>query len=135
MFWNVGRYMQIIALINQKGGVGKTTCAINIGAGLNKLRKRVLLIDLDPQAHLTYSLGIPAHELKNTVYELLKGTLTLNALTTAQKVYIPLQTEFLALQGMTKLLETITIVKKRLNKNIEIAGIIATRFDCRKNPV
>ena len=61
--------MQIIALINQKGGVGKTTCAINIGAGLNKLNKRVLLIDLDPQAHF-YSLGIPAHEFKNTVYEL-----------------------------------------------------------------
>lgn len=187
--------MQIIALTNQKGGVGKTTCAINIGAGLNRLGKRVLLIDLDPQAHLTYSLGIPAHELKNTVYELLKGTvslkeiiierdglslvpsslnlsgaeiefsglagrefllketteglkkfdyvfidcppslglLTLNALTTAQNVYIPLQTEFLALQGMTKLLETIAIVKKRLNKNIEITGIIATRFDNRKN--
>jgi chromosome partitioning protein len=70
--------MQIIALINQKGGVGKTTCAINIGAGLNKLNKHVLLIDLDPQAHfLTYSLGIPAHELKNTVYELLKGTVSL----------------------------------------------------------
>ncbi len=51
--------MQIIALINQKGGVGKTTCAINIGAGLNGLGKRVLLIDLDPQAHLTYSLGTP----------------------------------------------------------------------------
>jgi len=187
--------MKIIALINQKGGVGKTTCAINIGAGLNKLNKRVLLIDLDPQAHLTYSLGLPAHELKNTVYELLKGNvnlkdtivrrnglslvpsslnlsgaeiefsgmagrefllkeildkenrfdyafidcppslglLTLNALTTAQEVYIPLQTEFLALQGMTKLLETIAIVKKRLNKNIDTAGIIATRFDCRKN--
>ena len=140
-------------------------------------------------------MGIPAHELKNTVYELLKGTvtlketiiernalrlippslnlpgveiefsglagrefllketldglnnydyvfidcppslglLTLNALTTSQKVYIPLQTEFLALQGMTKLLETITTVKKRLNKNIEIAGIIAMRFDNRKN--
>jgi len=57
--------MQIIALINQKGGVGKTNYAINIGAGLNKLRKRVLLIDLDPQAQfITYSLGIPAHELK-----------------------------------------------------------------------
>ena len=65
--------MQIIALINQKGGVGKTTCAINIGAGLNMLNKRVLLIDLDPQAHLTYSLGIPAHELNNTVYEIIKG--------------------------------------------------------------
>ena len=62
--------MQIIELINQKGGVGRTTCAINIGAGLNKLNKHVLLIDLDPQAHLTYNLGIPAHELKNTVYEL-----------------------------------------------------------------
>lgn len=187
--------MPIIALINQKGGVGKTTCAINLGAGLNMLGKRVLLIDLDPQAHLTYSLGIPAHELKNTVYELLKGSatlketiiqrkglslipsslnlsgaeiefsgvagrefllketleggedfdylfidcppslglLTLNALTTAQEVYIPLQTEFLALQGMTKLLETIKIVKKRLNKDLEITGIIATRFDGRKN--
>jgi len=66
--------MQIIALINQKGGVGRTTCAINIGAGLNKLNKHVLLIDLDPQAHfITYNLGIPAHELKNTVYELLRG--------------------------------------------------------------
>lgn len=63
--------MQIIALINQKGGVGKTTCAINIGAGLNMLNKRVLLIDLDPQ-DLTYSLGIPAHELNNTAYSNLR---------------------------------------------------------------
>jgi len=169
--------MQIIALINQKGGVGKTTCAINIGAGLNKLGKRVLLIDLDP----VYELLKGAVSLKETIIErnglslvpsslnlsgaeiefsglagrefLLKetleglkkydyvfidcppslGLLTLNALTTAQKVYIPLQTEFLALQGMTKLLETTNIVKKRLNKNIEIAGIIAMRFDNRKN--
>jgi len=68
--------MQIIALINQKGGVGKTTCAINIGAGLNKLRRCVLLIDLDPQAHFNLQLGVPAHELNNTVYELLKGTVT-----------------------------------------------------------
>jgi len=63
--------MKIIALINQKGGVGKTTCTINIGAGLNGLEKRGMLVDLDPQAHLTYSLGIPAHELNNTVYRIL----------------------------------------------------------------
>jgi chromosome partitioning protein len=187
--------MKKIAFINQKGGVGKTTCTMNIGAGLISLGKKVLLVDLDPQAHLTYSLGIEAHELENTVYELLKGDckvkntiikrngidvlpsslelsgaeiefsgiagrefllresleniknydyilfdcppslglLTLNALTTAQEVYIPLQTEFLALQGMSKLLNTIDIVKKRLNKDIEITGIIATRFDNRKN--
>ena len=187
--------MKKIAFINQKGGVGKTTCAMNIGAGLTMLGKKILLIDLDPQAHLTYSLGIKAHDLTATVYELLKGTnkaekviikrngidlipsslelsgaeiefsgiagrefllqealngiynynyilidcppslglLTLNALTTAQEVYIPLQTEFLSLQGMSKLLSTIDIVKKRLNKDIEITGIIATRFDNRKN--
>ena len=66
--------MKKIAFINQKGGVGKTTCTMNIGAGLNSLGKKVLLVDLDPQAHLTYSLGIEAHELENTVYDLLKGT-------------------------------------------------------------
>ena len=187
--------MKIIALVNQKGGVGKTTSVINIGAGLNRLGKKVLLIDLDPQAHLTYSLGIQAHELERAIYEVLTGgatlqevlinsdglmiipsalslsgaeieltglpgrefllkevlskvkgynyilidcppslgLLTLNALTTAQEVYIPLQTEFLALQGLSKLLETIGVVKKRLNSNLEITGIIATRFDRRKN--
>jgi chromosome partitioning protein len=187
--------MRIIALANQKGGVGKTTSTMNIGAGLNKLGKKVLLVDLDPQAHLTYSLGIEAHELDKTVYELLKGEttleevliyrgeglklipstldlagaeielsgiagrefllkealdglrgfdyvlidcppslglLTLNALTTTQEVYIPLQTEFLALQGLSKLLETIEVVKKRLNRKLEITGIIGTRYDGRK---
>jgi len=69
--------MKIIALANQKGGVGKTTSTMNIGAGLNKLGKKVLLVDLDPQAHLTYSLGIEAHELDKTIYELLKGEATL----------------------------------------------------------
>ena len=69
--------MQIIALINQKGGVGKTTCAINIGASLNELKKCDLFIDLDPQAHFTYSIGIPVHELINTVYEFFWNILTL----------------------------------------------------------
>jgi chromosome partitioning protein len=189
--------MRIIALTNQKGGVGKTTSVINIGAGLCELGQKVLLIDLDPQAHLTYSLGFTAHEIEKTVYQLLKaeeqaesiiqkrngiqlipanidlsgaevemisvagrefllkenivtlvntnyydymlldcppslGLLTLNALTTATEVFIPLQTEYLALNGLSKLLQTIDIVKKRLNPGIEITGIIATRYDSRK---
>lgn len=187
--------MKLIALMNQKGGVGKTTCAINIGAGLSKLRQKVCLIDLDPQAHLTHSLGIASHTLEHSVYEMLTakatlaqalftrgdlkiipakielagaeielssiagrefllrealekldgfdyvlmdcppslGLLTLNALTTAKEIYIPLQTEFLALQGLSKLTQTVEVVQKRLNKELAITGIIATRFDQRKN--
>lgn len=187
--------MRTIAISNQKGGVGKTTSTINIGAGLAQLGKRVLLIDMDPQANLTYSLGIIAHELENTVYELLRGEsqfekirierngfdvipstldlsgaeiefsglpgreyllqetiakvndydyilidcppslgiLTLNSLTTAQEIWIPLQTEFLPMYGISKLIQTVEIVQKRLNQNLDISGIICTRFDGRKN--
>lgn len=186
--------MKTIALANQKGGVAKTTSVINIGAGIKQLGQKVILIDLDPQAHLTYSLGIQAHQLGGTVYELLKGEarvkdvvinrngigvipsslnlagaemefagiagrefllkdatkgvrefdylfidcppslglLTLNALTTVKEVYIPLQTEFLALQGMAKLLETIEIVRKRLNPGLKLSGVIGTMYDGRK---
>ena len=70
-------YVRIIALPNQKGGVGKTTSTINIGIGLAQFGRTVLLADLDPQAHLTYSLGIPAHELEATIYEVLRGQTTL----------------------------------------------------------
>lgn len=185
--------MTTIALINQKGGVGKTTSTFNIGVGLAMKKKKVLLIDLDPQSHLTYSAGIAAHNLTLTAYDVLKrsatisdvaidihgitlvpsslelsraelelareagrefllrealsyedfdyvlldcppslGVLTLNALTAAQEVYIPVQTEFLSLQGMSHLIETINIVKGRLNNALEITGIIGTRFDKRK---
>lgn len=191
--------MRVISLVNQKGGVGKTTTTKNLGAGLVREGKRVLLIDLDPQANLTYSLGIRPEEddsLK-TMYDVLRGTaqlkdiilthanglqlapshlnlsaseleltsqagrelilkeairpvlhdydyilidcapslgiLTLNALVASREVFIPLQTEFLAMQGMSKLLETLDLVKQRLNHDIEVTGIIGTMYDGRKN--
>lgn len=183
---------KIISLLNHKGGVGKTTSAINIGAGLVELGKRVLLIDLDPQANLTLSLGISRQ--KYSIYEAVRGEselvpftvregfdvvtsnldlsgaemelineagrefilrelfepirdeydfiiidcppslglLTLNALTSSNYVFIPLQTEFLALQGLTKIKQVIDKVKFRLNKKLEIGGVIATMYDHRK---
>ncbi len=183
---------KIISLLNHKGGVGKTTSAINIGAGLVELGKKVLLVDLDPQANLTLSLGIPRQ--RNTIYEAIRGEselmpvhvkdgmdvvistldlsgaemelvneagrefilrelfepvleeydfiiidcppslglLTLNALTCSNYVYIPLQTEFLALQGLTKIKQVIDKVRFRLNKKLEIGGVIATMYDSRK---
>lgn len=191
--------MRVISLVNQKGGVGKTTTTKNLGAGLVREGKRVLLIDLDPQANLTYSLGIRPEndESMRTMYEVLKGTaqlkdiilthanglhlapahinlsaseleltaqagrelilkealrpvlhdydyilidcapslgiLTLNALVASREVFIPLQTEFLAMQGMSKLLETLDVVKQRLNHDIEVTAIIGTMYDGRKN--
>jgi len=183
---------KIISLLNHKGGVGKTTSAINIGAGLVELGQKVLLIDLDPQANLTLSLGIPRQ--KYSIYESIRGEselvpytakegldvitssldlsgaemelineagreyilqelfqpvleeydyiiidcppslglLTLNALTTSDYVYIPLQTEFLALQGLTKIKQVVDKVRFRLNKKLQIGGVIATMYDKRK---
>jgi chromosome partitioning protein len=181
----------IISLLNHKGGVGKTTSAINIGAGLVELGKKVLLVDLDPQANLTLSLGIPRQRI--TIYEAIRGEgdlepftvkpnmdaitstldlsgaemelineagreyilrelfeplaeqydyiiidcppslslLTLNALTCSRYVIIPLQTQFLALQGLAKIKQVIDKVKFRLNKNLDIGGVVATMYDAR----
>lgn len=182
----------IISLLNHKGGVGKTTCAVNIGAGLVELGKKVLLIDLDPQANLSLSLGLP--RLQVTMYEAMRGEgdlapytakpgldvvgsvldlsgiemellneagreyilkellepfresydyifidcppslglLTLNALTASDTIYIPLQTQFLAMQGLAKIKQVIQKVKLRLNKKLDIGGVIATMYDSRK---
>jgi chromosome partitioning protein len=182
----------IISLLNHKGGVGKTTSAINIGAGLVKLGKKVLLLDLDPQANLTISLGIPRQKV--TIYENMRGEaeiqpfvvkeglevvtssldlsgaemelineagreyilrelfeplqeeydfiiidcppslglLTLNALTASDYVVIPMQTEFLALQGLAKIKQITDKVRFRLNKKLTIGGVIATMYDSRK---
>jgi chromosome partitioning protein len=186
--------IKVISICNQKGGVGKTTSAVNIAAGLNMLNKKVLLIDLDPQSHLTVCLGLQLNENSKTIYNLLKeeskinetiidrnglkiipssitlavaemefigllgrefllkealrdikdfhyiiidcppsfGLLTLNALTASHEVYIPLQTEYLALKGMSELLTTINTIKKKLNPELQIAGVIATRYNHRK---
>lgn len=186
--------MKIIAVTNQKGGTGKTTSTINIGAGLTRLRKRVLLIDLDPQANLSFSLGINDPAGMPNIYEVLNGQLslasavthingmglvpsspdlvklesemaadpnkagllrkvlngltnfdyvlldcppsygliTLNALTAAQELYVPVQAEFLALQGMSKLLETVETIQREYNPSLMLSGIIATRYDQRR---
>lgn len=183
---------KVIALSNHKGGVGKTTSTLNIGAGLANLGKKVLLIDLDPQANLTSSLD--ELEAGKNIYEALRGEygleplevtknlflipstldlsgaevelsgeagrefllrdliepvrkkfdyilidcppslglLTINALTAADEVYIPLQTEFLALQGLTKLTEVVEKIRKRLNKKLAVGGVILTQYDVRK---
>ncbi len=187
--------MKRIAFTNQKGGVGKTTSAINIGAGLTKQGENVLLVDMDPQANLTYSLRNSTQKLDKNVYHVLKGEvepeeaiishngfdvlpasielsgadmemvneparesmlkmaledldqydyilvdcppnlglLTLNGLTAVSEAFIVLQTEYLALHGLSKLMNLIEVVEKRLNPSLEVTGIICTLYDGRKN--
>ena len=187
--------MRTIALMNQKGGVGKTTTTVNLGAALAEMGKTVCLIDLDPQAHLTINYGIdPAPDtvglydvlldetsfleavhkiddhlaivpssidlagaevelvsmlgretlLKKRMESVQKdqlfdfvlmdcppslGLLTLNALSVADEVIIPMQPHFLALQGVAKLLETVQLVNKRMNPALKVSGIVLTMFD------
>jgi chromosome partitioning protein len=183
---------KIIAISNHKGGVGKTTSVLNIGAGLSRLGKKVLLIDIDPQCNLTMSLGISdpefniygamrgdyplqpisvlkkldiipsvlgllateielPNEYKNRfiLKELLQpllgkydyilidcppslGLLTINSFTASQEVYITLQPQFFALQGLSKLAEIIEDVRAELNPGLKIGGVIITLYDSRK---
>ncbi len=188
---------RVIAMCNQKGGVGKTTTTINLGAALAEVGRRVLLVDFDPQGALSVGLGVPVNELDVTVYNLLierghdirdvikhtrwqgldvlpanidlsaaemklvsevareqilagvlrpvlddydvvlidcqpsLGLLTVNALTAAHGVIIPLECEFFAMRGVALLVETIAKITDRLNPRLEVDGILATMYDGR----
>lgn len=188
--------MRVISFTNEKGGVGKTTCTLNLGAALVRHGKKCLLLDLDQQMALTYSFGIPTDKIKASIYEVLRGEakldaamwkqhntnlyvvpaspklagfdvemaneigsqqllkeivssvntfdyilfdcppslgmIVVNALTAAKEVFVPMQAEFLSMQGMARLLEIIERVKSRLNNSLEITGIIGTMFDQRR---
>lgn len=189
---------KIISIVNQKGGVGKTTSAINLSACIANYGYRVLLIDADPQGNASSGLGINRKRVKNCLYNLMiegtsinkviintefrnldiipstiqlagaevelatkqdretilknailpiienydyvfidcppsLGLITVNALTASHSVIIPLQCEYYALEGLSQLMETIKLVRKRLNKNLKIEGIVFTMFDGRTN--
>lgn len=189
---------RIIAIANQKGGVGKTTTSINLSAALAEAGKQVLVIDIDPQGNTTSGLGIDKYNVDHTVYDMILeecsieesilatefdnlymipsnvdlagaeieligvqnkeyivkqavnqikdrydfiiidcppslNMLTINAMTTANTVLVPIQCEYYALEGLSQLIHTINLVKERLNPDLDIEGVVFTMYDARTN--
>ncbi len=189
---------RIIAIANQKGGVGKTTTAINLSASLASLGKKVLALDMDPQGNMTSGLSVDKNEVEYSVYDLIIGNvgieecickevyenldvlpsnidlsaaeieligvenkeyiikkevgkieqnydyiiidcppalsmLTINAMTTADSVLVPIQCEYYALEGLSQLIHTIDLVKERLNPDLIMEGVVFTMYDARTN--
>lgn len=189
---------RIIAIANQKGGVGKTTTSINLSSCIAAKGKKVLVIDMDPQGNTTSGYGIEKNELENTIYELIMGDctvedcilkevlpnisilpsnvnlaaaeieligvkdkdfilkneidwvkdnydfviidcppslnlLTVNAMTTADSVLVPIQCEYYALEGLSQLIHTVNLVKERLNPDLDMDGVVFTMYDSRTN--
>ena len=189
---------RIIAIANQKGGVGKTTTSINLSSCIAAKGKKVLVVDIDPHGNTTSGYGIEKNDLDNTIYELMLGDcsiedciikdvienisilpsnvnlaaaeieligvdkkeyilkneidwvkdrydyiiidcppslslLTVNAMTTADSVLVPIQCEYYALEGLSQLIHTVNLVKERLNPNLEMEGVVFTMYDSRTN--
>ncbi|MEJ2306339.1 MAG: ParA family protein [candidate division WOR-3 bacterium] len=141
-----------VSIVNQKGGVGKTTTAVNLGAALALYRQSCLIIDMDPQSNATSGQGLTG--VTPTIYDVLVknkepesvikkfilidappslGLLTVNSLVGADSVLIPIQAEFYAMEGLSKLLNTVRNIQRELNSRLTIEGVLLTLFDTRLN--